>query len=99
MDGGIGSFDALVSSNGSVMMIMEDLGLKFSSRNTQAVLVIVEVAFLIYGIVGKERGWAHFLDREVLEGFDDIFEVWVLDDGVFDLGLEVIDYLENQIQL
>ena len=97
--GGVGSFDALMSRDGCVMMVMEDLGSEFPSRNTQTVLVIVKVAFLIYRVVGQERGWAHFLDWKVSEGFDDVFKVWVLGDGVFDLGLKVVDYLEYRVQL
>ena len=95
VDSGIGAFDALVSSDGGVMMIVEDLGSEFSSRNAQPVLVIVKVAFLIYGVMSEERGWAHLVGWEVLKVLEDVFEVWVLGDGVFDLDLEIVDYLKN----
>ena len=54
VDGCVGSFDALVSCNGGVMMVMEDLGSEFSLGNAQAILIIVKVALLIFRVVFEE---------------------------------------------
>ena len=49
--------------------------------------------------MSKERGWARLVGWEVLKVLENVFEVRVFGDGVFDLGLEVIDYLEYRVQL
>ena len=45
MDGCVSSFDALVSCNWCIMVVMEDLGAKFSLRDAQAFMIIDEVSF------------------------------------------------------
>jgi hypothetical protein len=44
MDSGICSFDALVSCNWCIMVVMEDLGSEFSLGNAKTFLIIDEVA-------------------------------------------------------
>ena len=49
--------------------------------------------------MSQERGGNDFLHREVVQCLDDVTEVRIFGDEVFDLGLEVINDPENRIQL
>ena len=97
--GGVCSFNALVSGDGCVMVVMEDLGSEFSTRNAQLILIIEQVVILVQGIVCHQGCRNLFLDREVAKGSDDVFEVRIFWDGCFDLGFEVVGYHEDSIQL
>jgi hypothetical protein len=73
-----GTFYAWVSSNGDVMMVMQDLGSEGPPGNANAVEVIHEEVVGGEGVVLEERGWDAGGDQGALKGTQDGSEVGVL---------------------
>jgi hypothetical protein len=86
VNGCIGSFDALVSGDGGVMVVVEDLCTKGAFGDAEAVLVIAEGPIRGETVMFQEGGRDSFVHRETLQGAEDWLEFRSLLDFGFELG-------------
>ena len=64
VNGSIGSFNSLMSSNGGIMMVVEDLGSKGTFGDAEVVEVIVKDSIRAQAVVSQQRGRHRFVNRK-----------------------------------
>ena len=78
MEGFIGSFDALMARNRSVVMIVKDLRSYRTTGDAQASIIIHKQAIQTERVMLQQGGQDNVLDRFALEVLDDDFFLLIL---------------------